>query len=420
MSSPTQDNLSREYRRAFGVYLNSKITQMVVLDISNMQLLNVSKYFQKLSVVVFDSFYNKEVAIDLFRYLSEMEGNELTIQQWLDTKNNVPLVTSDEFPDGQYLFASYSDIQYKGFSLFPGDASKSKGEQSLLLAPNARDIRVQRTDGDMINYSDLVNKCLWTINGHMVRAVNDDEQVYLLGAGKHYRVNDNIHVGCINFNYITDLSTPHLTDEMLDIDIKYDTVSIHITVPDQELDNKKIWMSLGGRLLFDGVISKVGGNVVKLDLSRIDLVNRIFESLNYIDLEPVISKERVVIDADFYKSESNLRKLLTHMSSFLIILDNPYMNVQVTPVRTYQYPYTYYTEDTYPHPMMLQSGLIPKYFTRKLGHNKLMDIDLGCLPKYLIDTTGINNEGNLYHNKVSRAEPYTLNQGYLLKIKAMV
>lgn len=411
-------DISRTYKSAYGVYLNNAITQIVTPDISAMALRDVSKIFQRLSVVFYDNYYKKELSLDLFRYLNEMDNSDLTIQQWLDTKNKVVLTTSDYVPSGTYVSATYSDITYRNFKLLPGDIRKSEGDQNLLNVSKAVDIRVVKNDIAQIDYVKLKDKTLWTINGHFVRAVADQKYLYLLGAGKHFKVNDNIHVGCINFNKLSDVKTLPIVVDDLEFDVTGQTPKIHIKLAESAI-GKKVWLSLAGRLLFDGIVRKTGDRVLTVDLTKYDLVNRIFRSQDFIDLGGVMDKERTVIPKDYYLNQGVLTKLFTDISTFVIILDNPYINVTCEKLIRYNHPFTYLTSETEKLPLLLANGLIAKYFTRKSRHDRLLDVDLGAVTRYLNDSTG-SGYGDVFHKQVSSASPADVVNGYLLKIQAMV
>lgn len=411
-------DINRTYKSAYGVYLNSAITQIVTPDITTMALRNVSRYFQQLSIVIYDHYYKKDQSIDLFRYLNELDNSDLTIQAWLDTKTTEVLAVSDVVPLGELISATYSDITYRNFKLLPGDVNRSQGDQDLLSTSKAPDIRVVKMGIAALDYVKLKQKTLWSVNGHLVRAVADDKALYLLGAGKHFQVNDNIHVGCINFNLLSNVDTVPITEADLHIDVTGQTPKLHIRTP-QSVYGKKVWLSLAGRLLFDGIIKQTGDNVITVDLTRYDLVNRIFRSQDFIDLTHIVDPERTVIPKDYYLDEKVLTALFTHFSTFLIILDNPYVNVTREKLIRYNHPFTYTTSERRKLPLLLGNGLLAKYFTRKYRHNALLDVDIGTYTKYLNDTTG-TGYANVFHKQVSSADPADMANGYLLNIQARV
>lgn len=407
------------YQRAVGIYITGPHGQQL-LDISQYALKSIPVYFTEMIVVVYDSFYARQVAINLLDdYGVEISTSNLTIQQWLNTKASVALITSNNLPGSEYRYVTCEDIQYKWFSLLPGNISFTDDRQGILTPSSAPDIRVRRTDGQTVDYGALAKRALWTVNGHLCRAVSRDNDLFLLNAGKHFRVYDNIHVTCLNFNTISTLNTYAITKDQIDYQKEdtYGFLHLNTTVP---LTGKTVWMSIGGRLYLDDIIEVTGPNSIAIRIEYVDWFTRIFDSKEYIDLTSVIAKERMVVGADFFKTPAFFEGLLTDISSFLILLDNPNISVEHVPIKTYRYPFTYHTEETQKLPLMVSNGLLPKYYTRKIVNRRLLDIDIGMMKRYLNKTTGTANGGNLYHGFTNRKRPSSLNRGYLLKIRSVI
>ena len=406
------------YERAVGVYLTGPKGEQL-LDISKYALKTIPKYFRSMIVVIYDELYAREVSLNLFDYYDEISVYNDTIQPWLDTKANVVLKTSNTVPGDEYRYVTLHDIQYEWFSLLPGDAEKAHDTQDKMNSTEAPDIRIHKTNNSNVDYPKLGESCLWTINGHLVKAVTDSDYVYLLNAGKHFNVNDNIHVTALNFNTISTMTTNFIGSDDIEF-IDGDTYhQLHLKT-NYSLNNKVVWMSIGGRLYLDDIIQVVGNNTIKVNIDKVDWFSRIFESKRYIDLTSVIDEEREVVGSDFFMNEDFFTSLFTDKSTFIIVMDNVNMSVEVIPTVTYQYPYTYHTEETMLLPLMLSTGLLPKYFVRQIINRRLLDIDLGVQRLFLNETTGVGNGGNLYHGWTNRHHPSKLNNGYLLKIRSVV
>lgn len=413
------------YQRAVGV--NQRVPQgQELLDISSLLTQDLFTTYSDLIIVVKDALANRSVSIDPSVYYNELVKFNGTFQQWLDTKSTTPLKTSNKIPGGEYRFVTTHDIQYEWFSLLPGDARIADDRQALLTTSGAPDIRVTKTDNTDVDYKALTQRALWTINGHLVRAVEGTREVYLLNAGKHFNVADNIHVGCLNFNTVSTLNTYPVTEEMID-HVDHGTYrSLRLDAPKDaqgkqiSLAGKTVWMSIGGRLYLADVVQLNGEKGVTIRTEGVDWSSRIFDSKELIDLEGVIDKAREVVEADFFSTQSFFKALLTNPSSFFIVLDNPDLYVWSKPLTAYQYPFTFHTEETRRIPLMVSNGLLPKYYTRKIINRRLLDIDLGVNKKYLNKTTGVGNGGNLHHSYTNRFEPSTLFEGYLLYIRAVI
>lgn len=406
------------YERAVGVNRRSPQGEELV-DISTLPCNKLFTEYSRLIIVVMDGLALKRVAVDLQTYYVDLGTYTGTIQQWLNTKATTVLVTSNVIPGDRYRYVTTHDIQYKWFSLKPGNAALGDDHQDTLTTAEAPDIRVVKTDNSDVDFEALVSRGLFVINGHLTRAVKGDRCAYLLNAGKHFNVYDNVHVNYLNFNTLSTLKTYPLTVK----DINFEEINgipfLHIKAP-TNLAGKSMLMSIGGRLYLNDVVTPTGDKVFKVEINKVDWFSAIFDSKELIDLSAVIDKERMVVPKDFFRTKDFFVKLLTDKSSFAIVLDNPYLNITVKPITNYLYPFTYHTEETKPLPILTGNGLLPKYFTRRIINRRLLDIDIGVQKLYLNKTTGTQNGGDIYHGFNSKFIPSRLHPGYLLYIRAII
>lgn len=406
------------YKRAVGV--NQVLPRgEELLDISTYTTKALVNTFSELRIVIQDGLYGRDVTLDMTDYQNEFLSFNGTIQAWLDTQSTVPLKTSNVLPGNEYRYVTTHDIQYRWFSLYPGDARLSEDRQEHLDTASAPDIRVIKTDRTAVDYPALAERSLWTINGHLVRAVADANAVYLLNAGKHFNVDDNIHINSLNFNTVSKLKTFPLTKEMVQFEDKDTYRFIHLNAP-VSLKGKTVWMSIGGRLYLDDIVQVISEQTVALNTEKVDWFTRIFDSKELIDLSSVIDKKRTVVDKRFFATQTFWEALLTDPSTFFIVLDNPKIHVAVEPIVAYRYPFTYHTEEKRPIPLLTANGLLPKYFTRKIINRRLLDIDIGTEKRYLNKTTGVTNGGNTYHGYTNRFKPNKLHNAYLLYIRSVI
>lgn len=406
------------YKRAVGVSRRSPKGDEL-LDIAGIPCNTLFTEYSRLLIVVLDGYSNKDVAIDLQYYLVDLGVFTGDIQAWLNTKASTPLKTEPKLPGDRYRYVTTQDIQYKEFSLLPGNALAGDDSQDMYTTADAPDIRVVKTDNSEVDWTALVERALWTINGHMVRAVKGNRCLYLLNAGKHFNVDDNIHVNCLNFNTVSKLSTRPIAAgdikfEIID-GVKYLHVSSKVSLKD-----KTVWMSIGGRLYQNDVVQPRGNDSFAIKINKVDWFSAIFDSKRLIDLSSVIDKDRMVVPAEFFSTEEFFTKLFTDISSFMVIFDNPRLYASLVPLTSYLYPFTYHTEETRQIPLLTGNGLLPKYYVRRIINRRLLDIDIGVQRIYANKTTGIHNEGNLYHGFTNRHDPSKLHSGYLLYIRAIV
>lgn len=406
------------YKRAVGI--NQLVPEgQEIVDISTLQTKALPITFSELIIVVTDSLYNRDVSIDMLDYVNDFIGFTGTIQQWLDTKTSVVLKTSNDLPGTEYRWATLHDIQYKWFTLYPGDATMAMDRQAHLDTASANDIRIYKTDNSAVDYKALAERSLWVFNGHLKRAVADDTGLYLLNAGKDYRINDNCHACCINLNTMTKLKTYSFKPEDVIFEAADTHIFVHLKTP-ASLLNKTVWMSIGGRLYLNDVINMVSEKMVAIRTERVDWFTRIFDSKRFIDLEGVIDKDREVVGKDFFSTEKFWKALLSHPSTFLIVCDNPHLYVSLDPVQPYKSPFTYETQETKALPLLTADGMLPKYFTYRIINRRILNTDLGNQRLYLNWTTGTGNGGDVHHGYTNRFKPSKLNDAYLLSIRSVI
>lgn len=406
------------YKRAVGI--NKFLPKgEELLEIGDVKTNELSNLYENLLIVVEDLVASREVTIDFIDYRNQLTAYDGFIQGWLDTMSTTELITTTTLPSTEYRYVTTHDIQYEWFDLLPGDSSLGEDHQEHVTVSSGDDIKVKKTDRLNFDHGPLVDRTLWTINGHLVRAVKGSDGVYLLGAGKHFRVYDNIHVNCLNFNTVSKVKTYPIAEENLRFTDLGGESSLHFSSP-INLKGKTVWMSIGGRLYFNDIIQIKGENSLTIRKDKVDWFTRIFDSKNYIDLSSVIDEEREVVGSRYLETEEFFINLLTDASSFLIVLDNPNIHIERRPITTYFYPFTYHTEETRAIPLLTGGGLLPKYFTRTIINRRLLDTDMMIQRRYLSKTTGVNNGGDLLHDKTNRHRPSYLDQGYLLYIRGLL
>ncbi len=409
--------MSYQYVRAVGVMLDGNSGEQAV-DLSTLKTNQYASTFSKLAIVYADSLYNKQYVLRLTDHTYDFANYSGTIQEWLDSLGNRVLVGDTNYPGTKIVYVKAGDVQYYNYRLYPGDHQRSVDAQSTLTAAGAPDIRLQHAR-DTKDWKGMVKRSLFTVNGHFIRAHGLDDAIYLLGGGKNYRTNRNLHVNCLDFTGVTTLNTYPFKESMLQFIREDGYNAMHVNI-DQDLENKQVWFVIGGRLFFGNpLLKRLSDRSFRVDWRHNDYIYRLFESLGYIDLNDVIDHRRQVISYQESISDALFKKLMLNLNSFFIVFDTPNIGVTITPLESFRYPTTFCVHDTFAHPLMLDNGLFPSYKARVQGALMLMDADLRKVPNPVNVTTGIDNGGNLYHNYISQYSPNHLVKGFSFKIHTL-
>lgn len=405
------------YSRAVGA-LKSHISSVQFLDISESILKNIIDNYRLLFIVVEDGLYNKEVTIDLLHYRNELVDFDGNIQQWLDTKKNVPLEYSTTIPPKDYQYARMEDMQMSGYVPYPAKYELSVSLQQKLTMSGAEDIRLSHPANP--KYHDITDRCLFTYNGHFIRAIPSNEGIYLLGGGRNYRVNDTGGIGCISFANFARLTSHYFKPENIHADEDEFGLSFRISFP-KPIDDKTLWLVIGGKLVIDQeLFQKVNDSEVVINLERLQTAYNLFESRHYIDLNNVPGVEAGVIRHTKKQIIEMYRALLANTNSFYILFDNPHMGIYVEPLQVYQFPTTFVSHETFNHPLMLDNGMFPVHRKRPGYKCTLLDVAIRYSPNYLSKTYGSRKPGYLIHDRTDHGNPRKPTRGYHFKIYSLL
>lgn len=410
--------MSYQYVRAVGVALTGHAGEAVV-DLSTLKTNQYFKTYSKLRIVILDELVGKQLCLNAFDYQYEFQTFDGTIEAWLLTKENDPLTLSSELPGEKLVYVQRGDAQLSGYRIAPANHLLSADRQALVSVSEAPDLLLT-TIVTTRKYDDLITKCLFNLNGHFIRGISRDDGIYLLNGGKNYRINDSSHVDIYDFSKVSTLETRPFTEDMIKFidEDGFTGLEVELDVP---IKDKKVWLIIAGRLVTGSpLVTRTGEKRLRIDYRHYKWPERIFESLNYIDLGNLYPKERKVIAKDKLYTAETFKALLLNQNSFFVVFDNPDFGITITPLITYRYPTVFLVNDTYAHPLMLSNGLFPSYISKRGGNQMLWSTDIRLTPDYVNGLTGVDNGGDLYHAFRNRYFSDDLVTGFVFKIHALV
>lgn len=401
------------YRRAIGAF-QGDLAGLQPLNIENAKLGDVVSKTRALFITVYDKLLLKESTIDMSDYRTETIDFKGSVQDWLDTKEKVPLKTFTGKIGEQFYYVRAEDLQLMGYKLLPARMELAGGRQPQVTAVGAKDILVKHIEVANPNYPLFVQTTLFTYNGYFVRAHGRPEGIYLEGAGKNFQINDQGHVGALDFKGISSVETLPFKAESMDIDLKKHAVYVTL---DRDVLHETIWFVVAGKLICGApAVAKTGHNTIRIDLRALDLGRLLIQSAKHIDLDNIANCKSGIVEAGLLDNPKVIEELFTNFNSFLVVLSNPYIGVDISPLEQYTFPTTFATEDRFHHPVMFSDGRFPTYRHREGAGRRLLDFDVRLLDVPMDYSTGPDNGGDLYHDKVNWSHPHTLVEAYHFKI----
>lgn len=397
------------YKRSVGRYKNYTPGYHFI-DINRVAVSDLEKLFDILYIVVEDSLFNKELCISLEDYkLSFSQHPDQDINAWLNDRPQEVLKQTKVIPGDRYRFVKLERIFTYGYFHYPADLNLANDRQDQLLSNSAPDVRVAHYRYVNVDYNKINDHSLWTVNGVFTLGVARKDGVYLKSAGLDYIQNKNdLRIGALNFQKLGKLKTiPIDQKKLLEIAVgsnigwEYD-LGI-------DLRSKTVYLVVNGQLLVDEeFVNKVSDTRVRIDLNSFDVAHHYLNYKKYT---------RVPRLTNLTKFDNYKREALKKDNTFIIVIDNPTLGVDVSPMTTFLYPNALHTEETFQHPVLLDNGMFPVPYIRTYGiRQRLLNHDLRVYNYYPFMSSGTIGNPGVFEPTVNQGNPGKLNKGYLFKI----
>lgn len=396
------------YKYAVGRYKDYSPGYHIV-DIVDYSVADLEKLFDILYIVVNDGMFNVDSCIKLEDYRNEFISNPtLNIVEWLETKRNDNLVSYSNYPKNIKKFVRVERMFTYGLFHYPADLNLANDRQEALTSDAAPDIRVAHYNRTDIKYTDINSNTLFLVNGVFVRSVSRDNGIYLMGAGLDYIKNrKDLRIGAFNFELLGKVKTIPITESNL---IEADTTNgktwrVKTT---EQLNNKTVWVVINGHLMVDDdTVHSINDDTVGLNLDSFDVPNHFLNYKNYTRT-PVLTN---LTKFDKYKRDA----LLMH-NSFIVLVDNPSVGIELTPLTTFSFPNIMHTEDKFQHPLLLENGMFPTPYMLSYGRgDRLLNHDIRVYKRYPFKTSGAMG-GKILNEGLNPGVPGRLPRGFAFKI----
>jgi hypothetical protein len=309
--------------------------------------------------------------------------------------------------------ALFRDAFRAGYSVTPVNevniVDPSKPDTAL---PNVR------LSKENIDYAYAFKHCLVSVNGFYHRTDTDGVNgLMVTDAMNTLNISGQNQIGLLSFAGMCSFDIVPITPSMIDVN----TLGMPVITMNQDMNNKSLILVVGGYMTFvdNTTLSQIGTSSYKLDMTTMKLVDRFYDSSNYIDLTnvgitPSASSATEIAIADLTTGPAVVG-WLTLSQSFAVVLDTPSLYTQRQYMARSGMPNLYFSYVQPNDPLVLELGRHPSYWSvyeDKQWRLSLYDNVVGNelyytnpLPTWL-NTAGGNMSGMPNH----------LSQAYLLEI----
>lgn len=282
-----------------------------------------------------------------------------------------------------------------------------------------RDLLLTKNNIDYFYFQD---NCLVTVNGLLHRTSASEHGVYVVdGAYSNIAANLNT-LGIMNFDKLGSVKTYPITPEMISLSSinssLYNKTFIELPV---NVNNKTVLLSIGGYLhVLDDVYRQISDTAIVVDFSKIQLLERHYESKDVIDLSSIeyVRGEsilnQVAVD-EIIKSNQYIRGLLALTQSFVIVVDTPHLYTQYHRLEKLPLPGSFIVDTVPLYPLRTANGRLPEYHSIRDNDKYVIRCVSNAVPNYQFTTTNWQDNDTASSGALPN-NPYFEDRGYLLEI----
>lgn len=224
-----------------------------------------------------------------------------------------------------------------------------------------------------IDYRNLSETSLFSVNGFIHESAYDDEGIYIRGGYRTALTGKDINIGILCFEDISRLKIHQITDKnwIKPIDDLDHMKAFYLKFDKVDFTGKNLALVIGGYLYFLGeskVATKISHNVVKVDSQEFHYYRRVKEIVRNLD-----SKQRLGMtkyeDGRWnnreIESEKTLRAILNLPQTFLVeFTTNTPLLFSKRSLHAANYPKRYFDNQRHYPLLRLADGRYPSYLLR--------------------------------------------------------
>lgn len=334
-------------------------------DISAMQVADVVRNYSENKVIVTNTFLTKNVCLRLQDYYAELTAFRGTLGDWFASLGNRALTTTDTLPNLTERHAKFSNLNAWWFKQKPTNI-RSNPKTDFTFA-DAEDLLLTKQG---VDYKQLFDRSLYTVNGYVHRSVHTDDGIYVLDACRNARKANEVNTGVLTFNNLSTLSIYPISETDLMASETYSSYKeqIMLKLP-FSAKGKSVALVLGGRLYWQNdLLTLISDTTANFLTGRVDWVERFFFDRDYIDLSSIPSHTNpdspYVITQDALEADAFFKAWFLLSQSFWVVFDNPLLYLEMVPLEGHTWPGLFTVPTDEPIPVVLSNGVMAEPLMR--------------------------------------------------------
>lgn len=338
-------------------------------DISSQVLFNLYNNNRDIVIVLKPNFQDDYIYVSLNQFRKTYSGYNNTVTIFIASlTSSSAFSTLDAAPNKNVKYCKYANAVYAGYQISPAKAGYEIPENAPdELKP---DLLLTRKNYTSSNQK-LHTSCILSVNGYYHMSASDGENSYILeGANSIKHANYNA-VGITSFENVAEIEKISITEDMLSIPEGFSSYyeRTAFEIPDGRTF-KSFFLVLGGYIVFpkEELLWKVNDNTILLNPSALPLLDRFYESNNYINLDSLgLSFQETnssMINLDEFFSNVVMKKYYTLSQSFIVLVDADHFFYSDVNIRQAAVPGVFSHREEPKYPIFLGTGRIAEYWKK--------------------------------------------------------
>lgn len=299
------------------------------IDVSTLAVFEIFNAYREVYLTLEANFTPDPIYVDLNVFRAKYSSFTGTIDDMLTDNGNETFETVPSIPTKGTRFALFQDMYRAGY--FIEITGRNSTPDSGIPRENKIDLRIHR-DQPVTSMQDVFDYCMVCVNGYWHMTDTDGDYLYVHDAAKSSMKSRHNSIGMWSFRNIGKIKQVPITSDMIykqSANSKlYQKTFIQLD-PSIVTTGKTVLLVLGGYLVLPNpeVFHPTGNNVFSITTNRIPLLERFYESRDYLDLDSLgldaSSTNPTIVNTNQFFSDAVLEKYFTLSQSFFVIIDTP-------------------------------------------------------------------------------------------------
>lgn len=275
---------------------------------------------------------------------------------------------------------------------------------------------------DGVDYQDLYDHCLVSVNGLIHRMSYSENGVYVVDGAYGMREANVTDIALTSFKEVGKLEVVDLTDDMIyqpneELPL-HDKTYLDLGKP---LDGKTVMISIGGYLhVLDNIYQVVGDQQIMIDFKKYPMVQRYYESKGLVDISgydftEFDHNEDQRVTAELIRNDDWIRHLINCPSTFVVIVDASDIYQVKHQLEKTCYPGRYFAHSRPTLPLIVKRGMMKPYWAHEEDGIWVVNCSDNLYPNYQFEHNGYEELYSVAPQRVPSA-PVSYGRGFLWEI----